>query len=177
MAFSYSDDMNPVQRLVRYKAWANERSYKFMLTLPEDEAAKPRETFFGSILLTLQHSYVVDDIFKAHLLGRAHGHTDRRGGAAPPLPELWNKVRDMDLWWIEHFDRLGEKALQEEIAFEFIGGGMGRMTRAEIVMHVVNHTSYHRGFVDEMLGRIPASSPACDFPVYLQEMPRDKAAV
>lgn len=173
--FTYSNDMNLSRRLARYKAWANERSYAFMLTLPDAEIATPRQTFFGSILLTLQHSYVVDDIFRAHLLGQSHGHADRRGDMAPSLPELWDMVRPMDRWWIDHVDGLSEAALREVVAFGFIGGGAGRMTRAEIVAHVVNHTSYHRGFVDELLGRIPASSPACDFPVYLHEMRRDAA--
>ncbi|MGB7268900.1 MAG: DinB family protein [Albidovulum sp.] len=169
---TYSKQMSLSQRLVRYKAWANARSFGFMLTLPDAEIAQPRETFFGSILSTLQHNYVVDDIFKTHLEGRSHGYTDRLGDTPPALALLWENVRVMDDWWISHVDGLTGAALQEEITFDFIGGGAGRMTRAEIVMHVVNHTSYHRGFVDELLGQIAASSPACDFPVYLQEMAR-----
>ncbi|MGB3317139.1 MAG: DinB family protein, partial [Albidovulum sp.] len=83
----------------------------------------------------------------------------------------------MDRWWGAHFDALDSRAVQEDIEFTCIFGGAGRMSRAEIVLHLVNHTSYHRGFVDDMLGRIPASSPACDFPVSLQEMQRDAASV
>ncbi|WP_374758664.1 DinB family protein [Roseobacter sp. OBYS 0001] len=39
-----------------------------------------------------------------------------------------------------------------------------------MVVHVVNHTSYHRGVVDEILGQMGIDSPASDFPVYLREL-------
>src|SRR5256885_7587344 len=38
-------------------------------------------------------------------------------------------------------------------SFEFVGGGQGAMTREQIVLHVVNHGSYHRGFVSDMMYR------------------------
>jgi len=43
------------------------------------------------------------------------------------------------------------------------------MTREEILRHVVNHSTYHRGFVGDMLYQVPASSPANDLPVFLRD--------
>lgn len=78
----------------------------------------------------------------------------------------------MDAWWVEFADRMTPDMLSENVSFEFVGGDSGMMTRLEIIIHVVNHTSYHRGFVDEMLRQIKADGSACDFPVYLREMAR-----
>ena len=36
-------------------------------------------------------------------------------------------------------------------------------------MHVVNHASYHRGWVVQMYFEIPAMPPVTDMPVYLRE--------
>jgi uncharacterized damage-inducible protein DinB len=40
--------------------------------------ARERPTLFKSIIGTLNHSYVVDLIWQAHLEGRAHGFTRQR---------------------------------------------------------------------------------------------------
>jgi uncharacterized damage-inducible protein DinB len=46
------------------------------------------------------------------------------------------------------------------------------MTRGEILLHVVNHATYHRGWVAEMFFQVPARNPATDLPVYLRELSR-----
>lgn len=43
------------------------------------------------------------------------------------------------------------------------------MTRAEILLHVVNHTTYHRGFVADMFYQIPSKPRTTDLPVFLSE--------
>ena len=44
-------------------------------------------------------------------------------------------------------DTTSDGALDELIGFTFVGGGEGAMTRGEMVQHVLNHTTYRRGFV------------------------------
>jgi uncharacterized damage-inducible protein DinB len=36
-----------------------------------------------------------------------------------------------------------------------VGGGDGAMTRGQILLHLVNHTSYHRGFVADLFYQLP----------------------
>lgn len=55
------------------------------------------------------------------------------------------------------------------MAATFIGGGPGALTRAEILLHVVNHTTYHRGHIGDMVYQIPAEPPTTDLPVFLRE--------
>lgn len=166
----WTKDMHLGQRLTRYKAWANKRVLTYLLQIPEEVATVPRPTCFGSILHTLQHNYIVDDIFKAHLLGRSHGYSARRSENAPSLPVFRENVQAMDNWWIQMADQCDDKTLNQPITFKFLDGSNGEMSRIEMVMHVVNHTSYHRGFVDEILGQLGMNSPACDFPIYLRDM-------
>jgi uncharacterized damage-inducible protein DinB len=61
---------------------------------------------------------------------------------------------------------VSEAALNELVDFTFVGGGDGAMTRYEILLHVVNHTSYHRGFVADLFYQVPASPPVTDLPVF-----------
>ena len=61
-------------KLLDYKAWANHLTFSALSGVSDDELSKERETNFKTIPATLNHVYVVDDIFKAHLLGKQHGY-------------------------------------------------------------------------------------------------------
>ena len=157
--------------LTRYNAWANERIFEAVAALPEGEATKPRRSVFKNMVHTLNHNYVIDRIFQAHLEGRGHGYTARNTESHPPLQELWRAQQEIDRWYIETFDAMDEAPLAEKVHFAFVGGGEGVMTRGEILQHLVNHTTYHRGFVAQMIYDIPARPPTTDLTVYLRDVP------
>jgi uncharacterized damage-inducible protein DinB len=158
--------------LTRYKAWANEIVYATVAALPDGEALKPRQTVFQNMVHTLNHLYVVDRIFQAHLEGMDHGYTARNTPTTPPLDALWRDVRTLDAWYIERYDQLTDAALGEVVRFEFVGGGDGAMTRGEILMHLVNHGTYHRGFVGDMLNQASVRPRPTDLTVYLRDVHR-----
>jgi uncharacterized damage-inducible protein DinB len=157
-----------IRMLTRYKAWANGVTFATVMALPDGEALRPRPTRFGDIVRTLNHVYVVEDIFRAHLEGRPHGYTSRNTEHTPDLRDLWEAVQAMDRWYIAYADSLTDRTAGQIVRFEFVDGGRGAMTREEILLHIVNHGSYHRGFVGDMLYQVPAPSPANDLPVYLR---------
>ena len=161
--------------LMHYKAWANEIVYSTVRALPDGEATKPRTTIFGNMVHTLNHIHIVDRIFQAHLEGREHGFTARNTPTPPPLDELWRDVQGLDRWYIELSDRLSNDELMESIRFRFVGGGDGEMTRGEIFLHLVNHATYHRGFVGDMLNQAQVKPRATDLTVFLRDVPRSYA--
>ncbi|MEO7734217.1 MAG: DinB family protein [Kofleriaceae bacterium] len=158
--------------MTRYKAWANEIVFSTVAALPEGEATKPRPTTFKNMVHTLNHLYVVEQIFQAHLEGREHGFTARNTPTHPPLDELWQAVKAMDRWYIDLSDRLSNDQLAEAIRFQFVGGGDGVMTRGEIILHLVTHATYHRGFVGDMLNQASVKPRATDLTVYLRDAPQ-----
>lgn len=156
-------------KLMRFKRWANRITYGVVESLPESESLKVRATRFGSMVHTLNHVFVVDDIFKAHLTGAKHTYTARNTETPPPLDELWDKQQAMDDWYVAYAESLTEEGLSEVIEFEFVGGGEGAMSRADILMHIVNHGNYHRGFVGDMFYQAGVTPPATDYPVFLRD--------
>jgi uncharacterized damage-inducible protein DinB len=58
-------------------------------------------------------------------------------------------------------------SLEETVRFRFIGGAEGAMTRGAMLLHVVNHATYHRGWIAEMFFDLPARNPTTDLPVFL----------
>ena len=87
-----------VRMLARYNAWANKLIFDAVARLPEGEAIKPRQTLFKNMVHTLNHNYVIDRIFQAHLEGRDHGFAARNTADHPPLNELWQAQQSVDNW-------------------------------------------------------------------------------
>jgi uncharacterized damage-inducible protein DinB len=158
--------------LTRYNAWANELIFAAVAALPEGEAVKPRRSVFRNMVHTLNHNYVIDRIFQAHLERRGHGYTARNTPDHPPLAELWRAQQDLDQWYVAAYDGMEESRLNQTVSFTFVGGGEGAMTRGEILQHLVNHTSYHRGFVAQMIYDVPARPPTTDLTVFLRDVHR-----
>ena len=154
--------------LTRYNAWANKLTFDAVAALPAGEAEKERASLFRNMVHTLNHNYVIDRIWQAHLEGRDHGYEGRNTKDHPPLAALWRAQQEIDAWYIAWSDRLTDAVLDEKVSFTLIGGNQGVMTRGEILLHVVNHTSYHRGFVADLFYQVPAKPPTTDLPVYLR---------
>ena len=156
-----------VQMLTRYNAWANKTIFEAMAALPAGETNKERPTIFRNMTNTLNHIYVVDLIWRAHVEQRPHGIAALNTVLFADLEELWPAQQAFDSWFITWGDALSEAAANEIVHFTLIGGKQSKMRRNEITLHVVNHTSYHRGFVADMFCQIPARPPQTDLPVFL----------
>ncbi len=157
------------KKLIHYNAWANKLTFDAVARLAPTEAVKARKTLFKNIVHTLNHNYVIDLIWKAHLEGYDHGFNERNTKESPPLNELWHLQQEIDAWYTAYVNKLSSEQLNEKIQFKLIGGNKGIMTRGEILLHVVNHTTYHRGFIADMFYQIPSKPPTTDLPVFFSE--------
>jgi uncharacterized damage-inducible protein DinB len=162
--------------LARYNEWANRVMFDAVAALPPGEAEKPRASLFKNMVHSLNHNYVIDRIFQAHLEGRPHGYTARNTPDHPSLAELRRSQAEVDAWYVRWADAIAEPALDETVRFEFVGGGAGAMTRGQMLLHVVNHTSYHRGFVADLFYQVPARPPITDLTVYLRDLQKPELA-
>jgi uncharacterized damage-inducible protein DinB len=162
--------MDYLRTLMRYKAWANELVFDAAARLPEAELTAPRKIVFGSLLRTLNHVYAMDEVWRAHLEGRPHGYSTRNPEACPPLPALRAAQKAMDDWFVGYADSPFDE--NEMVQFRFIGGGPGAMTRRDILLHVANHGTYHRGNVASMMYQAGMPPPTTDLPVFLKSPSR-----
>ena len=162
--------MRDTQILARYKAWADDLFLSAVSAIPNAELAAPRPIVFGSLIRTLNHCYAMDHVWQCHLLGKPHGLTTRNPEHCPAIEELAASQRGMDEWFVTYADSVNESELEEIVEFEFIGGGAGRLSRRDILLHVVNHTTYHRGHAAGILYSLAISPPTTDLPVFLRSL-------
>jgi uncharacterized damage-inducible protein DinB len=163
--------VNTVQLLTRYKAWADDRFLSAVAGVTPEQLAAPRPIVFGSLIRTLNHSLAMDYVWQCHLLGKPHGLTTRNPDDCPEFDQLAAAQREIDAWYVDYTGALRNRsrALDEIVEFEFIGGGRGALTRRQILVHVVNHTTYHRGHAADILYHLGMFPPATDLPVFLRD--------
>lgn len=158
--------------LVRYTRWANQTLFDALKSLPLECITEERKTGAGSLIKTIGHMYAVDQIWKGHLLDQKHGYLNRNIAEVPPLNDLIAIQLASDDWYRDYADQVNLNAYDERIRFEFVDGGNGEMTRGEILLHIVNHKTYHRGYIAQMMYESSYRPPAIDLPVFLRDFPQ-----
>ena len=141
--------------LFAQKSWANRELFDVLASVTSTEHAAALHT----AIRTLNHIYVVDRIFRAHLAGEKHPYTATNTPETPdwasfisqsPKPTSGSKTTS---------PRSTDPALAQSLAFQFTDGDAGRMTREEMLFHVLTHGSYHRGNVGQVLKGISVAPP------------------
>jgi uncharacterized damage-inducible protein DinB len=147
--------MNTIQSLFAQKSWANNELFNLVSTIPAEQHAPA----IHSAIRTLNHVFVVDRIFQAHLQATQHGYTATNTEATPELGELQFAVSDTDAWFESYTATISAPQLGESVPFRFTDGDTGTMTREEMLLHVITHGAYHRGNVGQILKSISIAPP------------------
>ena len=136
--------------LFEYKAWANRGLYDALLAAPAGE--HPAQ--MAIITITLDHVSVVDRLFQARLVGEPDPFPGIISPVTPTLAELRDTVAKTDAWYVDYVRAVSQSDLDEVLTFTFTDGDPGRMSRAEMLGHVLTHGNSHRGAIGQMLSSI-----------------------
>lgn len=159
--------------MTRYNTWSNKVWFDAIAALPPGEDVKERKSLFKNMVHTMNHIYIIDVIWQAHLEGRDHRMTARNSPDYPPLNELREKQSAIDKWYELWSDRQTDETLDDRRPVVLIGGNRVVMSLGEMLMHLYHHTAYHRGFVGDMFYQVQGCRPpTTDLPVYLREQPQ-----
>ena len=127
-----------MQRLFRYKAWANDELLTRLAALESDSSIT------GLAIKALSHAYVVDRIFAAHLKGKTHAYTSANLNEIPTLEELSADIRKSDREYIEYVSSLDGDQLSERIDFVFTDGARGLIQRRRMASQPICMRQRHR---------------------------------
>lgn len=149
--------------LFQYKAWANDELLTTLAKLDRDAMV------VKLAIKALSHTYVVDRIFAAHLRRNDHAYTSANLSDMPTLEDLSADIRTSDREYVDYVSTLDRGQLAEQINFAFTDGAPGRMSREEMLMHVITHGVGHRGQVSAvmLLNSVPPASDG--FTTYLHK--------
>lgn len=160
------DARDTLPRLFRYKAWANNE----LLTALAKLGTESPITHLAS--QALSHTYVVDQVFLAHLQRRQHPYTSTNLVEMPALDALSADLRAGDRAYVDYVPTLDRAQLAERIDFTFTDGAAGRMSREEMLLHVITHGVGHRGQVSALMLLNAVAPPSDGFATYLHRVER-----
>lgn len=153
--------------LAGYHAWANERLLKACEALTPEQFTRNLGGGFPTIQATLVHMIDVDSLW----LARLKGDTVQDVGPeqVPTVASAREQLAALAARLQAYTAALDEAEARRPLVVRPRHGGEYRHPAWEIVLHMVNHGTHHRGQVSTMLRQVGAVPPAMDLVYYLRE--------
>ena len=76
------------------------------------------------------------------------------------VEELKQRLCDATFWYINYVQKLEQEEKGRVVLFTFVDGKCGAMTCLEILFHIINHGTYHRGAISHALDLADVPHPA-----------------
>lgn len=154
---------NLTARYLRYNLWANERLSGFLLTLDHKILYARSGSSFGTIDRTLQHILSAQRYWYPILAtGKINDfdQTVKENAVEEIITELLQSSQQL----VDRFSGLSEQQLLERVQ-----ASDSNQSLYEYILHVVNHSSYHRGQVVTLCRALGVTGeiPVTDYDAYL----------
>ena len=115
-----------------------------------------------SILRTLAHIQFADWIWYTHVAAPIERPADTLEVLQTSWPGIYRK-------WIEFADALSDADMERSVSYAGLDGTPRSSPLWQIVLHVVNHATLHRGQVMAMLRQVGVKPPSTDLIRYYRE--------
>ena len=154
--------------LYAYNHWANERLLTAASSLAAEVIMRDVAVSHGSIWGTLRHIVWGEWRWLARWQGRAPA------GDSPldcsDLAALTRRWHEFQVEQERFLAGLGTADFERPLSYENPPGTRWTYTLGQMLQHVVNHSTYHRGQVAAMLRQNGVAPPATDYLVFLDEL-------
>jgi uncharacterized damage-inducible protein DinB len=150
---------------LRFNQWATGQILEETVPLPSEQLVKDLGGSFSSIYNTLVHLYRADCIWYDRLNGVPTGPLDayEAPGCTYELQTAWTEMLAKFVAWGES---IAEDGWLAESSYKTLAGVPIISPLWQMVLHVVNHGTYHRGQITHMLrqlGRKPVNLDLISF--------------
>lgn len=180
-------DINDVRTLYAYNRWANQRMFAALEKLSEEQFTTVAQSSFPSIRESVFHILAAEWLW----LKRWKGESPR--AASPPTglaAEMWNEMtpRDkpsyqqlstvselrafadaIDQEREEFVQALGPEEIRGTASYFDMAGKPQSEPLAQLMQHVVNHGTYHRGQVTTLLRQVGGETVSLDMLYFFRE--------
>jgi uncharacterized damage-inducible protein DinB len=162
--------MNELRTLFRFNRWATLRFLDAMADLPAEELGRNLGSSFPSLAATLVHMLGAEWVW----LQRWHGESPATFPDATTLDSVAKVRARWDALWEEQcafLDGLDAAAMGSMVAYRTFDGSSHEQSLGDLLRHVVNHATYHRGQLATMLRQLGRTPPATDLVRYYRLTP------
>ena len=157
--------MEQILLLARYNLWADQLICERINQLENDQLTKEIKSSFPTVLKTLGHMFDAERIWLNRLNGRSLDHWPSSKINNFNTEHLLEESRQA----LQYVESLDEQALNTLCTYSNRSGKEFESKRVEILLHLFNHATYHRGQLITMLRELGESDlPATDIIAFLR---------
>lgn len=148
---------------LEYSRWASERSVAASRPLTEEELNRNLGTSYDGVLGTLVHIYQADRIWLSRVLGspRFTLGDPEETWTLDSLGESWSSTADGWRDWVA-----GVSDFEQILHYKNLAGQAHSLPLWQVVMHAVNHATYHRGQITTLLRQLGHKPVSTDLHVF-----------
>jgi uncharacterized damage-inducible protein DinB len=148
--------LQDLRTMLDYHYWARDRLLDALEPLTPDQLNRDLGSSFKSIRETIVHTYAAEWAW----------HSRWQGNSPTALlpSDQFPDVAALRRAWSQHeaemrefLDRMGEDGVSRVFEYKLLNGQAGASPLWQMLQHVVNHASYHRGQVTTMLRQLGAT--------------------
>ena len=158
-----------IQTLIEYNYWARDRALASAELLSPEQLSRGLGSSFGSVLDTLVHIEFAEWIWYQRWQDSSPSAGPDKSGliTIAALRESWQPLERHIRTFVASLDAAG---LARVIDYKTMTGQPGASPFWQMIVHVVNHGSYHRGQVATMLRQLGAKpAQSTDMIVFFRE--------
>lgn len=148
--------------------WANQRIAEVLLALPEDTGLRETPSSFNSLQRTLLHIWDAESGWWQRL--RLQERIELPGKTfSGDLKEVVKGLLNQSKQWEEWVKQASPNALDHVIQFHTNKRELVKIKTSQLLLHVFNHSTYHRGQLITMMHQLGFKEvPATDFFLWLK---------
>ncbi len=157
-----------IQHHVEYNAWATLQLLKAAAQLDENELTRDFGTADKSVLGTLVHIFRAERIWLARLQQNISGVAWSRpeDEQLPALNAEWPPLHNA---WRSWANNLLDSDSERVLSYTDLRGNPWAQPVWQLLLHVVNHSTHHRGQVSGFLRALGKTPPPLDFIRFVRE--------
>ena len=145
--------------MANYNKWANARVYKMAGALPDVDYRRDVGAYFKSLHGTLNHLLVADRIWMHRLTGVGEHPARLNAIISDDLPTLSIARAVEDKRIQEYIQTLDESSLDQAVRYRTLSGVAQEQRLRDILAHVFNHETHHRGQAHAILTILGVAEP------------------
>jgi len=161
-------NLDDIRILFDYNSWANQRTLDSCAPLNQEQFTRDLSSSFRSLRDTLVHIVHAEWIW----LERWHG----RSPAAPPeglnfpdLESVRRRFAEIDRGLVDYVASLTPADLQRVLHYKTMAGAPQAQPGWQMLQHLANHGTYHRGQAATMLRQLGAKAQSTDLINFYRE--------
>lgn len=166
--------IHEIRELFEYNRWADDRLLRAVADISFEQFTRDMGSSFRSVRDTLVHILSANWVWLSRWEGVSPREMPREWKEVTPI-ELRRAWRDVESKQATYVNSLDDSDLDRVIRYMNMAGERFSSPLWQMLRHVVNHATYHRGQVTTMLRQLGLHPASTDMIAYFRESSAEPA--